>query len=227
MPASAAAEELTSCNVEKNPQPCVKNSCLQDWTARLSIFNCSLGLNTAFTLPVYRLPSSSFPSRFLSDVTRQRDWNCWLVTFLQRVHLFPVFPFSVPQPLKDYYLSPCTLFERQRHQLFVGICVKTSCNTSGFLILVVKAILGYLYVANTWFPIIILRDISVWGGYFVFEKKDKTRAQTPTITSGRTIWNSSWYLLEACLCIHDLNKRIFIKLFMPYSNSGEWNGSIM
>lgn len=211
MPASAAAEELTSCNVEKNPQACVKNSCLQDWPARLSIFNCNLGLNTAFTLPVYRLPSSSFPSRFLSDITGQRDWNCWLVTSLQRVHLFPIFPFSVPQPLKDYYPSPCTLFERQRHQLFAGICVKTSCNTSVFLILVVKEILGYLYVANTW--------TFLYGGIFCVWKKDKTRAQTPTIASGRTIWNSSRYLLEACLCIHDLNKRMFIKLFMPYSQT--------
>lgn len=155
----------------KKPQACVKNSCLQDWTARLSIFNCNLGLNTAFTLPVYRLPSSSFPSRFLSDITRQRDWNCWLVTFRQRVHLFPIFPFSVPQPLKDYYPSPCTLFERQRHQLFAGICVKTSCNTSGFLILVVKEILGHLYVANTW--------TFLYGGIFCVWKKRQNMSTNP------------------------------------------------
>lgn len=121
---------------------------------------------------VYKLPSSSFPSRFLSDVTRQRDWNFWLLTSLQRVHLSPIFPFPVPQLLKDYYPSTiCVHYLRGKGiSYWSKNCVKT-LYTSVFLIIVFKEILGYLYVANIWFPIIIPRDIFVWGGYFMFENK--------------------------------------------------------
>lgn len=169
MPGSEAAQQFTSWNVEKKSGSC-EEQLPQDWTAKLSILISSLGLNTAIPL----LQSASchhlnFPPDFCLTLPDREiaiaGWWCFCRGFIS----FPFFPFLFPSPWRITTLSMCSVWEAKASVVDLRTVWKLRVMLL-FLIIMFKETLGYLYVANIWFPIIILGDIFVWGRYFIFEK---------------------------------------------------------